>query len=189
VRTSIVFTALGLGVAVAAVATSAAATTTSSTATTTSSTATTARPPTCRTSDVAYYYGGSAEGVGARSFDITLAAKSGVRCRLTDQPEISVQAPDGSATPVQVQIGGRGGTLVLTPSAPLHTSVSWHVPDEPDNKAEVSSLTLGMPGGGTANRESFQYPGTTVLATSLGIRISAWTTGLGGSEGDGSYTG
>lgn len=128
----------------------------------------TSAPPLCRTTEVAYYYGGSYAGLGRRAFDITLLGRDGTKCRLSDRPSITLAGPGGPTDRVPISVGGRGGMLTLTPSAPLHVTISWHVADAPSNKVEVSTLTLRMPGGGLANPEPFQYPFTSEIAKNLG---------------------
>lgn len=143
--------------------------------------------PPCRTGDISYYYGGSSAGLGHRSFDITLVAEDGVRCRLSDRPLLTLSGPPTQTRAIPLTIGGRGGTLVLTPSAPLHTTVSWAVADTPGDTTRVSALRLGMPGGGTAYDEPFQYPGTSRIATVVGVHVSSWNTGIGGGQDDAPY--
>lgn len=147
----------------------------------------TAAAPLCRTGDVAYFYGGSYAGLGQRSFDLTLLGRDGTKCRLSDRPMITLAGPGGPTDRVPISVGGRGGTLTLTPSAPLHVTISWHVPDEPSNKARVRTLTLRMPGGGVSNAEPFQYPFTTETAKNLGVHATSWTTGIGGDQGSSPY--
>lgn len=126
-------------------------------------------------------------GLGARSFDITLLARPGVRCRLSDTPLVKLSPPYGKHEHIPVEILGRGGTLVLTQTAPLHASVFYSVADSPDDSTDVYSLTLRMPGGGPANVEPFGYPGTVTIATVVGVSITSWLTGIGLDQGYGAY--
>jgi hypothetical protein len=143
--------------------------------------------PLCRTSDISYYYGGAFAGLGHRSFDLTLLAHDGVRCRLSDRPMIHLSGPSGQKRKIPVYIGGRGGTLILTPSLPLHTTLRYAAPDRPTDITRVQSLRLRMPGGGYANGEPFLYPGTVEIATVIGVSIDSWTTGIGQGEDASSY--
>lgn len=143
--------------------------------------------PLCRMSDISYYYGGAMEGLGERSFDITLLAHDGVRCRLSDRPLITLYGPPGQKRKIPVYIGGRGGTLVLTPRLPLHTTVSWLAADTPKDTIRVSYLRLRMPGGGIVNGEPFLYPGTSDVALIAGVSIQAWTTGIGQGQDASSF--
>jgi hypothetical protein len=135
--------------------------------------------PLCRMSDISYYYGGAFEGLGHRSFDITLLAHDGVRCRLSDRPLIHLTGPSGQKRKIPLFIGGRGGTLILTPRLPLHTTVRFAAPDTPRDTIKVESLRLRMPGGGISNGEPFLYPGVVPIARVIGVSVDSWTTGIG----------
>jgi hypothetical protein len=138
-----------------------------------------APPRPCGIKDISFYFGGNFEGLGLRTFDITLLAHSGITCSLTDTPLVS--ATTLSATPVSVTAGGRGGTLVLRPDSPLHTVVAYNAPDTEEDTTEVRSLTLAMPNG-TSATTYFEYPGTTDIATQGGVNVTSWTTGAGLGE-------
>jgi hypothetical protein len=143
--------------------------------------------PLCRISDISYYYGGAMEGLGHRAFDITLLAHDGVRCRLSDRPLIHLSGPRGQKRKIPVYIGGRGGTLILTPRLPLHTTVRWLAPDTPQDTIRVQMLRLRMPGGGIVNGEPFLYPGVVPIALVAGVSIDAWTTGIGAGQETSSF--
>jgi hypothetical protein len=139
-----------------------------------------AAPRPCGIKDISFYYGGAFEGLGLRTFDITLLAHDGISCSLPDTPLVTVGSPP-SAGKVAVSVGGRGGTLVLRPDSPLHAVVAFNAPDTPEDTSEVNSLTLAMPGG-TSAATFFEFPGVTDIATTGGVNVTAWTTGIGPGE-------
>lgn len=143
--------------------------------------------PLCRMSDISYYYGGAFAGLGHRTFDITLLAHDGVRCRLSDRPLITLTGPSGQKRKIPLYIGGRGGTLILTPRLPLHTTVRYAAPDTPQDTIRVQFMRLRMPGGGIANGEPFLYPGVVEIARVIGVSVDAWTTGIGQGQDASSY--
>jgi hypothetical protein len=143
--------------------------------------------PLCRMSDISYYYGGAFEGLGHRTFDVTLLAHDAVRCRLSDRPLIRLTGPSGQKRKIPLYIGGRGGTLILTPRLPLHTTVRYAAPDTPRDTIRVQFMTLRMPGGGIANGEPFLYPGVVEIARVVGVSVDPWTTGIGQGQDASSY--
>lgn len=142
-----------------------------------------AAPTPCTTSLVSFYFGGHFAGLGRRSFDVTLLAHDGVTCALSDTPLVTVAGPPGQTATIPLHVDGRGGTLVLAPESPLHATVFYHVPDTPDDKLQVRSLTLGMPDDSTRTTD-FGYPGTTQIAATTGIGVTSWRTGIGMGEGE-----
>lgn len=138
-----------------------------------------AAPAPCGIKDVSFYYGGDFEGLGLRTFDITLLAHDGITCSLKDTPLLSVSGP--SSTPITVSRGGRGGTLVLRSNSPLHAVVSYNAPDTSEDTVQVSTLTLGMPDGTSASTY-FEFPGPLDIAKVGGVSITSWDTGIGPGE-------
>lgn len=134
----------------------------------------------CTASDVSFYYGDYSQGLSQESFDVTLAAHAGIACSLSDIPAITVTGP----APIPLGFGGRGATLVLRPNSPLHTTLAFSAPYTPADKLHASFLRLGF-AGGTVQAAFFMVPGGQDIASG-GVYITAWTTGLGGGEGDGS---
>jgi hypothetical protein len=132
----------------------------------------------CSISNVSFYFGGAFEGLGQRSFQITLLAHDGVTCSLSDTPLFTVTVPSGQTQKFPLYIGGRGGTLVLRTNSPLHTTVSYNAPDTTEDTSEVQSMTLAMPDGTSAST-NFLQPGVTALATTPGIGVTSWDTGIG----------
>jgi hypothetical protein len=134
-------------------------------------------PPPCGTDDVSFYFGGYTGGIGQQSFDITLLAHDGISCSLSDTPRVTLQSPPDQTTAVPVHINGRGGTLVLRPDSPLHTTVFYALPDTEDHVLKVSGLRLAMPDG-SADSTYFLVPGPSDV-NSDGVNLTSWTTGLG----------
>ncbi|WP_405585633.1 hypothetical protein [Streptomyces sp. NBC_01190] len=139
-----------------------------------------ARP--CGVDDVSFYFGGMTAGTGHRSFDLTLLAHDGISCTLKDTPLITVAGPPDQTKPIPLTVNGRGGTLILRPDSPLHATVAYSIPDTPEDKLEVSSLTLAMPDL-TSRGTYFGVPGVNDIYSG-GISITSWTTGLGLGEGE-----
>ncbi|MYS20085.1 Protein of unknown function [Streptomyces sp. DvalAA-14] len=139
-----------------------------------------ARP--CGVDDIAFYFGGFSEGTGHRSFDLTLLAHDGITCTLKDTPLVTVAGPPDQTKPIPLTVNGRGGTLVLRPDSPLHATVQYSIPDLPDDKLQVSSLTLAMPDH-TSRSTYFGVPGPVDIYDG-GISITSWTTGIGLGEGE-----
>ena len=135
----------------------------------------------CTASDVSFYYGGISQGLSQTSFDVTIAAHDGIACSLSDTPNITVTGP-ASQAPIPVGLGGRGGKLILRPNSPLHTTITFSAPDLPSDAMQASYLHLGF-AGGTSQAAYFLIPGGEQVDKD-GIYITAWTTGLGGGEGD-----
>lgn len=137
----------------------------------------------CTASDVSFYYGGVNQGLGSVSFDVTIAAHDGIACSLSDIPAITVTGPASQAA-IPLGFGGRGATLVLRPNSPLHTTLGFSAPDTPTDGLQASYLHLAF-ADGTSQAAYFLVPGGEQVSSG-GIFITAWTTGLGGGEGDGS---
>ncbi|MEU8929102.1 DUF4232 domain-containing protein [Streptomyces sp. NPDC048409] len=131
----------------------------------------------CTTGNVSFYFGGYSYGLGHRSFDLTLLAHDGITCSLSDTPLITLNSPPDQTDKIPVTVNGRGGTLVLRPDSPLHTTIAYSVPDAPENKAQVNGLQLAMPDG-SSRATSFLFPGTTDIYKG-GVYITSWTTGIG----------
>ncbi|WP_327121876.1 hypothetical protein OG206_30895 [Streptomyces sp. NBC_01341] len=143
---------------------------------------TTPRP--CTIEDVSFHFGGYTAGLSKRRFDLTLLAHDGVVCTLSDTPLITVRkAEDGKPAPVSAN--GRGGTLVLRPDSPLHTTAIYNIPDSPEHGAKVNALTLSMPDA--SSRSTYFYaPGDTDVYQA-GVSFTSWTTGLGLGQGEESF--
>jgi hypothetical protein len=153
---------------------------TTAAAPTSSAGAATARP--CTADDVSFYFGGFSAGLSHRSFDLTLLAHDGVACTLKDTPLITVSGPADQTEPIPVSVNGRGGTLVLRPDSPLHTTAIYNIPDAPDHTLKVSSMTLAMPDH-TSRSTYFGLPGVSDVYQA-GVSFTSWTTGLGLGQGE-----
>ncbi|MEE4545031.1 hypothetical protein V2S66_24070 [Streptomyces sp. V4-01] len=136
----------------------------------------------CTADDVSFYFGGFSAGLSHRSFDLTLLAHDGVTCTLKDTPLITVAGPADQTEPVPVSVNGRGGTLVLRPDSPLHTTAVYNIPDAPDHTLKVSSMTLAMPDH-TSRSTYFGLPGVNDVYRA-GVSFTSWTTGLGLGQGE-----
>ncbi|MFG2480976.1 hypothetical protein [Streptomyces fagopyri] len=154
---------------------------------------TTARPasakaavsPPCTTDDVSFYFGGYTASLSRRSFDLTLLAHDGVVCTLKDTPLITVKGAPDEDKPIPVSVNGRGGTLVLRPDSPLHTTAIYNVPDAAEHTLKVSSMTLAMPDH--SGRSTYFYvPGVSEIYQA-GVSFTSWTTGLGLGQGEEAY--
>ncbi|SEO54364.1 hypothetical protein [Actinacidiphila rubida] len=143
----------------------------------------TVRP--CTMDDVSFYFGGLTAGLSRRSFDVTLLAHDGITCTLKDTPLITVAGPAGTARPIPVSVNGRGGTLVLRPDSPLHTTAIYSAPDTTEDTIHVSTLTLSMPDR-TSRSTYFAVPGVSDIYKS-GVSFTSWTTGIGLGEGEEAY--
>ncbi|MBY8882552.1 hypothetical protein [Actinacidiphila acidipaludis] len=139
-----------------------------------------ARP--CTMDDVSFYFGGFSEGLSRRSFDLTLLAHDGITCTLEDTPLITVGGPADQTRPIPVSVNGRGGTLVLRPDSPLHTTAIYNIPDAPEHTLKVSSMTLSMPDH-TSRSTYFGLPGVSDVYQA-GVSFTSWTTGLGLGQGE-----
>ncbi|GHJ41937.1 hypothetical protein [Streptomyces sp. TS71-3] len=137
----------------------------------------------CGMNDVSFYYGGFSQNLSTASFDITLLAHDAVACRLPDTPLISLGGPPSQKTPIPVAIEGRGGNLTLRPNSPLHATVAYSKPDLPENTIQASTLTLSMPDH-SSRTAFFGVPGTSDMYKG-GAHVTAWTTGPGLGEGEG----
>lgn len=143
-------------------------------------TAATVRP--CTINNISFFFGGFSAGVGQRQFQLTLLAHDGITCTLSDTPLIKLAGPPDQTKPIPLDIGGRGGTLTLSPQLPLHATFYYAAPDTTDDTIYVSTLTLSMPDG-TSRTTDFLYPGNTAIYSG-GVSISSWTTGIGLGEGE-----
>ena len=140
----------------------------------------TVRP--CTIANISFYFGGYSYGLGQRSFDLTLLAHDGITCSLKDTPLITLAGPPSQTKKIPVTINGRGGTLILRPNSPLHVTLFYSVPDTPQDKLQVSTLTLAMPDK-TSQTTDFLFPGVTDIYSG-GVFITAWTTGIGLGQGE-----
>ena len=136
----------------------------------------------CTMDDVSFYFGGLSEGLSHRSFDVTLLAHDGITCTLKDTPLITVSGPADQTKPIPVSVNGRGGTLVLRPDSPLHTTAIYSIPDAPEHAIKVSSMTLSMPDH-TSRSTYFGVPGVNDVYQA-GVSFTSWTTGLGLGQGE-----
>ncbi|MFI8003419.1 hypothetical protein [Streptomyces sp. NPDC086010] len=140
-----------------------------------------AKPRPCTIDDVSFHFGGYTAGLSKRRFDLTLLAHDGVVCTLTDTPLITLRKA-GDGTPAPVTVNGRGGTLVLRPDSPLHTTAIYNIPDSPEHTLAVNALKLSMPDG--SSRSTYFYaPGDTDVYQA-GVSFTSWTTGLGLGQGE-----
>ncbi|MEU6324504.1 hypothetical protein [Streptomyces sp. NPDC047009] len=142
--------------------------------------AATIRP--CTIDDVSFYFGGYTAGTSRRSFDLTVLAHDGITCTLKDTPLISLTGPADQTKPIPVSVNGRGGTLVLRPDSPLHTTAIYNIPDAPEHTLKVSSMTLAMPDH-TSRSTYFFVPGVSDVYQT-GVSFTSWTTGLGLGQGE-----
>jgi hypothetical protein len=141
-----------------------------------------ATPRPCTMDDVSFYFGGYTAGLSRRSFDVTLLAHDGVVCTLKDTPLITVKGAVDEDKPVPVSVNGRGGTLVLRPDSPLHTTAVYNVSDATGHTLKVSSMTLAMPDH-TSRSTYFYAPGDTEIYQA-GVTFSSWSTGIGLGQGE-----
>jgi hypothetical protein len=137
-------------------------------------------PVPCGVNLVSFYFGGFSQSLSLGSFDLTLLAHDGVTCTLPDTPLITVAGPDGD---IPIHVDGRGGALVLRPDSPLHTSLSFNLPDLPENAIRVSVLRLSMPDK-SLRGTFFGTPGVRDINKN-GVFATAWRTGIGLGEGEG----
>jgi hypothetical protein len=144
-----------------------------------------AAPRPCSMNDVSFYFGGASAGLGQRTFDLTLLAHDGITCSLGDTPLIKLAGPASQQKKIPVTILGRGGTLILRPDSPLHARFYYAIPDTPQDTLHVTTLTLSMPDK-SSRVTDFLYPGSTAIYSG-GVQITAWTTGIGLGEGEGSF--
>jgi hypothetical protein len=142
--------------------------------------AATVRP--CTMDDVSFYFGGYTAGISRRSFDLTLVAHDGITCTLKDTPLITVKGPQDQEKPIPVSVNGRGGTLVLRPDSPLHTTAIYNIPDAEEHTLKVSTLTLAMPDH-TSRTTYFYAPGGGDVYQA-GVSFTSWTTGIGLGQGE-----
>ncbi|MFE5139965.1 hypothetical protein ACFRDV_20155 [Streptomyces fagopyri] len=144
-----------------------------------------AAPRPCTTDDVSFYFGGYTASLSRRSFDLTLLAHDGVVCTLKDTPLITVKGSPDEDKPIPVTVNGRGGTLVLRPDSPLHTTAIYNIPDAAEHTLKVSSMTLSMPDH--SSRGTYFYtPGVSEIYQA-GVSFTSWTTGLGLGQGEEAY--
>jgi hypothetical protein len=136
----------------------------------------------CTLANISFYFGGYSYGLGQRSFDLTLLAHDGITCSLSDTPLITLAGPPAQKKKIPVQINGRGGTLILRPDSPLHATFFYAIPDTPEDKLQVSTLTLAMPDK-TSQTTDFLFPGDTDIYSG-GVSITSWTTGIGLGQGE-----
>lgn len=136
----------------------------------------------CTIANISFYFGGYSYGLGQRSFDLTLLAHDGITCSLSDTPLITLAGPPAQKKKIPVQINGRGGTLILRPDSPLHATLFYAIPDTPEDKLQVSTLTLAMPDK-TSQTTDFLFPGDTDIYSG-GVSITSWTTGIGLGQGE-----
>ncbi len=141
-----------------------------------------ARVRPCTIANTSFYFGGYSYGLGQRSFDLTLLAHDGITCSLSDTPLITLAGPPAQKKKIPVQINGRGGTLILRPDSALHATFFYAVPDTPEDKLQVSTLTLAMPDK-TSQTTDFLFPGDTDIYSG-GVSITSWTTGIGLGQGE-----
>jgi hypothetical protein len=137
-------------------------------------------PVPCSVNLVSFYFGGFSQGLSLASFDLTLLAHDGVTCTLPDTPLITVVGPSAD---VPIHVDGRGGTLVLRPDSPLHTHLSYNLPDLPENAIQASALRLSMPDK-SLRGTFFGVPGV-IDINKNGVFATAWRTGIGLGEGEG----
>lgn len=145
----------------------------------------TAKVRPCTINNISFYFGGYSYGLGHRSFDLTLLAHDGITCELSDTPLITLSGPPAQKTPIPVQINGRGSTLILRPNSPLHATLFYAIPDTPQDKLEVTTLTLAMPDK-TSRTTDFLFPGNTDIYSG-GVSITSWTTGIGLGQAEESF--
>ncbi|MFF4244732.1 hypothetical protein ACFYY2_09690 [Streptomyces sp. NPDC001822] len=139
------------------------------------------KPRPCTIDDVSFHFGGYTAGLSKRRFDLTLLAHDGVVCTLPDTPLITVRKSD-DGTPAPVTVNGRGGTLVLRPDSPLHTTAIYNISDAPEHTIKVSALKLAMPDA--SSRSTYFYaPGDSEIYQA-GVSFTSWTTGLGLGQGE-----
>ncbi|MET9121217.1 hypothetical protein [Streptomyces sp. NPDC004528] len=142
-------------------------------------------PRPCTMDDVSFYFGGYTASLSRRSFDLTLLAHDGVSCTLKDTPLITVKGTADEDKPVPVSVNGRGGTLVLRPDSPLHTTAVYNIPDAAEHTLKVGSMTLSMPDR-TSRSTYFYTPGVNEVYQA-GVTFTSWTTGLGLGQGEEAY--
>ncbi|MFJ8006623.1 hypothetical protein [Streptomyces fagopyri] len=144
-----------------------------------------AAPRPCTMDDVSFYFGGYTASLSRRSFDLTLLAHDGVVCTLKDTPLITVKGSPDEDRPIPVSVNGRGGTLVLRPDSPLHTTAIYNIPDAAEHTLKVSSMTLSMPDH-SSRGTYFSTPGVSEIYQA-GVSFTSWTTGLGLGQGEEAY--
>ncbi|MEU0037677.1 hypothetical protein [Streptomyces sp. NPDC006333] len=144
-----------------------------------------AAPRPCTIDDVSFYFGGYTANLSRRSFDLTLLAHDGVVCTLKDTPLITVKGTADEERPIPVSVNGRGGTLVLRPDSPLHTTAIYNIPDAVEHTLKVGSMALAMPDH-TSRSTYFYAPGVSEVYQA-GVSFTSWTTGLGLGQGEEAY--
>ncbi|MEU1535432.1 hypothetical protein [Streptomyces fagopyri] len=175
----------GTAVANATIGDSAAAGRTAARQATAKASAKAAAPRPCTSDDVSFYFGGYTASLSRRSFDLTLLAHDGVVCTLKDTPLITVKGSPDEDKPIPVSVNGRGGTLVLRPDSPLHTTAIYNIPDAAEHTLKVSSMTLSMPDHSSRSTYFFT-PGVSEIYQA-GVSFTSWTTGLGLGQGEEAY--